>query len=297
VDLKRILKVLLSGMRPRTLILSFSPVLFAFLCVGVFSTYNALVGILCALTAVSLQVFSNFANDYADKGSDNTEINPVRARRFSETVSRKSLLIISLSFAGIAAIFGILTILITKNFALLSIGALSLLAAWFYSATKFAYGRFALGDLFVFVFFGPIACSGTEYALSGSVGALSLLLGSMHGILTASILMLDNIRDITRDAENGKITLANLFGAQISEKLLIAEYIIPIAVSTPVLLLYFQNTTPLILLVTIIWLIRVINLVKRARENKAPFSSLFNASLGYATIWCCALSLVLFLAA
>lgn len=128
----------------------------------------------------------------------------------------------------------------------LAVGAVSALASLAYSADPFPLGDRALGDPLFFVFFGVVSVAGTYYVQAASILAGPLPVGVPEGAigatvfvasvpvaaLTTNILVIDNIRDRTFDADKGEITLAVLLGDRWSR----AEYValLVLAYATPV---------------------------------------------------------------
>ncbi|HOB58295.1 MAG TPA: 1,4-dihydroxy-2-naphthoate octaprenyltransferase, partial [Rhodoglobus sp.] len=92
------------------------------------------------------------------------------------------------------------------------VGAVCILAAWFYTGGKRPYGYAGLGELFVFVFFGIVATAGTTFVLAGTVTVESWLAGAAAGFIACAVLMVNNIRDLAQDKLAGKRTLAVRLG-------------------------------------------------------------------------------------
>ena len=102
----------------------------------------------------------------------------------------------------------------TTNWWLLAIGAVSIVAAWFYTGGKRPYGYLALGEVMVFVFFGLVAVVGTTYVQIESAPAEAWYAGIGIGALACAILVVNNLRDIEGDRTVGKSTLAVRTGAR-----------------------------------------------------------------------------------
>ena len=115
------------------------------------------------------------------------------------------------SFA-VAAVAGLVLVLLTGHWWLLAVGAASVLAAWYYTGGRRPYGYRGLGEAFVFVFFGLVAVGGTGYVQTGRVTVALLLTGVWVGALTTAILVANNLRDLRGDAATGKLTLATRLG-------------------------------------------------------------------------------------
>ncbi|MGH3471816.1 MAG: 1,4-dihydroxy-2-naphthoate octaprenyltransferase [Nocardioidaceae bacterium] len=118
----------------------------------------------------------------------------------------------ALACFGLAALAGLI-LAVTSGWWLAVVGALAILAAWFYTGGPRPYGYRALGELSVFVFFGLVAVIGTAYVQTGSVsdGVLWTALGV--GSLACAILVANNLRDIPTDEATGKRTLAVVMGS------------------------------------------------------------------------------------
>jgi 1,4-dihydroxy-2-naphthoate octaprenyltransferase len=202
-----------AGARPRTLPAAVSPVLAGSGVAAFFGGFDVPGAALALVVSLALQVGVNYANDYSDgiRGTDHARIGPLRlvgsgvAR--PATVKRAAFI----SF-GVAALAGLALVLLTAHWWLLVVGALCVIAAWFYTGGKHPYGYLGLGELFVFVFFGLVAVCGTTYVQLGRVPPAALVAGVGIGALTCAILVANNLRDIVGDAVSGKRTLATRIG-------------------------------------------------------------------------------------
>jgi 1,4-dihydroxy-2-naphthoate octaprenyltransferase len=85
-------------------------------------------------------------------------------------------------------------------------------AAWTYTGGPLPYGYRALGEVFVFVFFGPVAVVGTVFVQTGTLPGLAFAVAVPVGLLIVAILVVNNLRDIQGDELVGKRTLAVLLG-------------------------------------------------------------------------------------
>ena len=95
---------------------------------------------------------------------------------------------------------------------LVAVGAVCIAAAWTYTGGPLPYGYRALGEVFVFVFFGLVAVVGTTYVQTGTLPGLAFAVAVPIGLLIVAILVVNNLRDIDGDALVGKRTLAVLLG-------------------------------------------------------------------------------------
>ena len=95
---------------------------------------------------------------------------------------------------------------------LVAVGAVCVLAAWFYTGGSRPYGYSGLGEVMVFVFFGLVAVVGTTYVQTETWSLDALYAAVGIGALASAILVANNLRDIPTDAEVGKRTLAVVLG-------------------------------------------------------------------------------------
>jgi 1,4-dihydroxy-2-naphthoate octaprenyltransferase len=86
-----------------------------------------------------------------------------------------------------------------RRLADLAIGVASILAALAYTGGPFPLGYHGLGELTVFLFFGPVAAVGTAFVASGALPTLALLASIPAGALVAAVLVVNNLRDRATD--------------------------------------------------------------------------------------------------
>ncbi|TQQ82660.1 1,4-dihydroxy-2-naphthoate polyprenyltransferase [Halonotius terrestris] len=222
--------------RPQTLPAAAAPVI-----VGVGLAVND--GVFAPLPAVAafigaalIQIGTNFANDYYDaiQGADTDD------REGFTRVTQSGLIepgrvkaAMYLTFAA-AVVVGSYLVYI-GGVPILIIGLLSVVSGIAYTGGPYPLGYHGLGDLFVFVFFGVIAVTGTYYVQAAAVLAAPLATTIPAGTVTleafvaslpiaaisTNILVVNNIRDKAEDETTGKRTLAVRFGYSFSR----AEYI------------------------------------------------------------------------
>lgn len=171
---------------------------------------------LTLLTAILLQILSNFANDYGDTihGADSeNRTGPERAVQ-SGSISPKAMQFAIVNTSVLTFISGCLLLYfsmpligIEAVLILLGIGILSILAAITYTASGKPYGYIGLGDLSVFIFFGFVGVAGSFYLNSGYIDWLILLPAASFGFFSVAILNINNIRDIASDIIAGKKTI------------------------------------------------------------------------------------------
>jgi 1,4-dihydroxy-2-naphthoate polyprenyltransferase len=200
--------------------------------------------LLCLAVAVAIQIAVNFANDYSDgvRGTDNHRVGPPRLTA-SGAARPRTVLAVAVVFGALAAAAGVILVVLTQQWWLLAVGAVALVAAWFYTGGKRPYGYMALGELFVFIFFGIVATVGTTVAQIGwdrvaSDPLLPLLAATAVGFFACAALLVNNIRDREQDALAKKRTLAVVIGdlpARITYSVLM---VLPFVALIPFILIY-----------------------------------------------------------
>jgi len=204
----------LAGARPRTLPAALAPVLVGTGAAAALDGFRPSTALLALVVALALQVAVNYANDYSDgtRGTDADRVGPMRLVGSGAASPKAVLLAAMLSFA-VAAVAGLALAALTSWW-LVAVGAVCIAAAWTYTGGPLPYGYRALGEVFVFVFFGLVAVVGTTYVQTGTLPGLAFAVAVPIGLLIVAILVVNNLRDITGDALVGKRTLAVLLGEQ-----------------------------------------------------------------------------------
>ncbi|MGP9487387.1 1,4-dihydroxy-2-naphthoate polyprenyltransferase [Glutamicibacter sp. 287] len=171
--------------------------------------------VLALLVGLLLQVGVNYSNDYSDgiRGTDDERVGPLRLTG-AKLAKPKHVRNAAFGCFGLAAILGLLLVILSASWPLLLVGVAAIFAAWGYTGGKNPYGYRGWGDLYVFIFFGLVATLGTTYTQIGQLTLASLLGAIGTGLIGCALLMANNVRDIPTDREVGKITLAVRLGEQ-----------------------------------------------------------------------------------
>jgi 1,4-dihydroxy-2-naphthoate octaprenyltransferase len=201
-----------AGARPRTLPAAVSPVLAG---TGVAAYDDGAVwwkALLALVVALALQIGVNYANDYSDgiRGTDAERVGPMRLVG-SGTASPGAVKRAAFLAFGVAAVAG-LALAATTAWWLVLVGALCVVAAWFYTGGAKPYGYLGLGEVMVFCFFGLVAVIGTAYVQTETWQLPALYAAVGIGAIACAILVANNLRDIPTDREHGKLTLAVRLG-------------------------------------------------------------------------------------
>jgi 1,4-dihydroxy-2-naphthoate polyprenyltransferase len=202
----------LEGARPRTLPAALAPVFVGTGAAAALSGFRLVPALLALVVALALQVAVNYANDYSDgrRGTDADRVGPMRLVGSGAATPRQVVLAAVLAF-GVAAVAG-LALAALSSWWLVAVGAASILAAWTYTGGPIPYGYRALGEVFVFVFFGLVAVVGTTFAQTRSLEGLAFAAAVPIGLCSVALLVVNNLRDVHGDAAVGKRTLAVLLG-------------------------------------------------------------------------------------
>jgi len=216
------LKSWIKAARLRTLPLAVSGILMGAALAGLDEGFSMKVTILAVVTALFIQIFSNFANDYGDfqKGTDNDKrVGPKRTVQGGEiTPAQMRIGMIVLALLSLAS--GIWLVAEgTKGLSLsvfgiyIALGVLALIAAFKYTAGSNPYGYAGLGDLAVFLFFGLLPVVGTYFLNTHQINWLIFLPAISIGLFSTGVLNLNNMRDISNDRNSGKNTIVVRMGS------------------------------------------------------------------------------------
>jgi 1,4-dihydroxy-2-naphthoate octaprenyltransferase len=219
-----------AGARLRTLPAAVAPVLVGTGVAVALDGFRLVPALLALVVALALQVAVNYANDYSDgtRGTDADRVGPMRLVGSGAATPRQVLAAAGLAFA-VAAVAG-LGLAALSSWWLVAVGAVCIVAAWTYTGGPVPYGYRALGELFVFVFFGPVAVVGTTFAQTRAVEGLAVAASVPIGLLIVAILVVNNLRDIDGDAAVGKRTLAVLLGDRATRLLFVGLFVVAFAV-------------------------------------------------------------------
>ncbi|MDC0955534.1 1,4-dihydroxy-2-naphthoate octaprenyltransferase [bacterium] len=254
-------KVWISSFRLRTLPLSISGIILGSALAYSNQYFNNTIFVFALLTTISLQILSNLANDYGDgvKGTDNNNrIGPERAIQ-SGLISS-----IQMKYAIITNVL-ILIVLITtllyfsfgtneylNLLTFFTLGIISIYSAIKYTVGNKAYGYYALGDLFVLLFFGFLSVMGSYYLYAKNL-EISIILPSFSiGLLSVAVINLNNMRDLVSDKLSNKITVAGKLGFANSKKYHFLILISSIVFSLLFILFFYYKPLSLIVIISYI---------------------------------------------
>lgn len=200
-------------MRLRTLPAVLAPLVLGTILAFLSGSFNFGMTILVVISAVSIQVGTNFANDYFDwkNGADtDRRVGPMRVTQAGKITPRAI-------WWGMVGVFGLAIaasagVIIHTGWPILVIGIFSIAMGILYTGGPKPLGYMGLGDVLVFIFFGPVATAGTYYVNTLSFTWTPVFLGAALGCMATAILVVNNLRDVVEDRSTGKNTLVVRFG-------------------------------------------------------------------------------------
>ncbi|MDZ7702566.1 MAG: 1,4-dihydroxy-2-naphthoate polyprenyltransferase [Halobacteriales archaeon] len=250
----------LMAARPHTLPAAASPVAVGVgvaLHEGVFAPLPALAAL---LGAALIQIGTNFANDYydAEKGADTDDRDGFTRVTAGGLIPAERVKRAMLTTFALAILVGVYLVYV-GGVPILVVGLASVAAGILYTGGPYPFGYYGLGDLFVFVFFGVVAVTGTYYVQAaaaapafplwlprGTVTATAVVASLPMAALITDILVVNNVRDRETDAAAGKRTLAVLIGYRWSRVEFVA--LLALAYAVPVWLWLGQDLAVVVLL-------------------------------------------------
>ncbi len=251
--------------RPKTLVIGISPVAIGATLAINQGIFSPLMFLFTLLTALAIQIGTNLANDYFDfiKGADTQErkgfMRVTQAGLVAPTRIKKAMIA---AFA-IACLSG--SYLIWQGglpIALLL--AVSIALGVLYTGGPFPLAYLGLGELFAFLFFGPIAVLGTYFLQTGTLSQEALIMGMPPGAFAMAFLIVNNVRDIEEDRLANKKTIAVRFGRTFGT----CQYFFSIFLSlVPILLFYTDHPFSLL---TLLILLPAIPLLRMMASHQDP---------------------------
>jgi 1,4-dihydroxy-2-naphthoate octaprenyltransferase len=216
--------------RPRTLPAAIAPVLVGTSLAIHVGKFHPLAFIAALLGAMLIQIGTNLSNDYSDarRGADTEDrLGPVRVTA-GGLVPPRQVLVATYATFGLAVLCGVYLIAVA-GWALLAVGAASILAGVLYTGGPKPYGYEGLGEIFVFLFFGIVAVTGSYFVQRRDLPWEAFVLAVPVGLLIAAILTVNNIRDIETDRRANKRTLAVRMGRKRTRVFFVAMLVLAFA--------------------------------------------------------------------
>jgi len=166
------------------------------------------------LGALGIQIACNFANDFFDarQGADTAErMGPVRAVA-AGLVSARAMLCATIIVIIVVVLPCVVYLVYRGGWPFVVLGAVSVILAFAYTGSRWSLAYLGLGDIFAFLFFGPIAVAGTYAAQAIAWSWIPAIAGCGVGLLACALISVNNLRDEPTDRLAQKRTLAVRFG-------------------------------------------------------------------------------------
>lgn len=238
--------------RPKTLMVGVAPVLIASAIAYYDHTFHFWSAFGCLLLALTIQIGTNFANDYLDflKGTDREDrLGPLRVTA-AGLVPPNIMRMATIAIFATSLLIGLLLAL-RGGTPMIAIALISVLCGYLYTGGPYPLGYNGLGELFVWIFFGPVAVCGTYYVQALDITLPVIIASCAPGFFGIVPIAINNLRDADTDVLSGKRTLAVRFGKPFA-RLIILAATLKAALIPPLLILFFQY--PLSILASLLFL-------------------------------------------
>ncbi len=172
--------------------------------------------LLTVIGMVVLHTAGNMTNDYFDvrSGLDQKDTSTAIYRPhplLEGQIGKKPFLVAVLALYATATAIG-LYLAYTRGWAVLVLGLLGALGAWTYTGPPFNYKSKALGEVGVFLLWGPLMVLGSYFVQRQAFSGPALMVSIPFGALVALVLLANNIRDVRTDSRQEVKTLPILLG-------------------------------------------------------------------------------------
>lgn len=208
------------AIRPKTLSASIAPVLLGSALAAKLGTVNEVLFVVALCCALSLQIAVNLANDWFDSrsGVDTAQrLGPVRVSQ-SKLINPRQMQG-AITLVTVVAVISGAVLVYHAGWPLFYCGIAALIAVFAYSGGPYPLASYGLGEITVLVFFGLLAVAGNTFLHLGNWPWQALAYGVSSGLISAAIMLVNNLRDIATDQQAGKRTLAVRIGDKACRKL------------------------------------------------------------------------------
>lgn len=249
--------------RPQTLFASLCPVLVVL--VSMTEAIDLPTALITMVSSLSLQILSNLINDYYDyrRGTDKQGRVGFKRALAEGDVTENQMLRACLITLGVALLTG-LYLVFQGGWVIIAIGLSALLFAWLYTATSFSLSYLGIADIFVFLYYGVIASSGTYYLQTGHFSLKMFYAGAVCGLISMCVLLINNLRDVDDDRRVGKRTLPVRFGRKAGIGLMaLVVLLMPLMAY-----LAFESLLPSLIILPGLLLLRAVHRAKGSAYNR-----------------------------
>jgi 1,4-dihydroxy-2-naphthoate octaprenyltransferase len=194
---------------------TFAPVLLGLAVAARVGVFDAVTAVITVVAASAVHLGLNVANDVFDtlQGADDANATPTKfsggSRVLQNTlVTIREMSMLAIGCYAVAAILGIVLLVMRGSPALVAIAALGFFISMAYTMPPFKLVYRGLGEISTAIGFGPVMLLGAYVVQSrGSLTLEALLVSIPVALLVAMILYVNEIPDRAGDAQAGKRTL------------------------------------------------------------------------------------------
>ena len=207
--------------RPISLPQSMLPALTAVALSAGLGSFSWIAAIACVFGVMFAHLGMNLLDDWFDyyKGSGEAR-QKVASEGFRGRMSKfpyltsgqatpKQLLGAVCVFLGIAAVMGCI-VLAVRGWMILWWMLAGFIIGYSYSGGPLKLGFRGLGEMVIFIMFGPLMMTGVYYAITGTVNPKIAWLSTAIGLLVTNIVYSHSVLDAIPDKKMGKVTMAHL---------------------------------------------------------------------------------------
>jgi 1,4-dihydroxy-2-naphthoate octaprenyltransferase len=170
-----------------------------------------------ALGVLFLHLAANTINDYYDWDTTDrinrfpTPFSGGSRSRLERVLSKQAFLYMAISFFVLSLLAGVVLAAMGRPLVLV-MGTAGAFCGFLYSARPFSFQSRGVGELTIFLAFGPLITLGMGYAACGVFTLEFFLLGIPNGFLVANILLVNEFPDFEADFSSGKKNLVVRLG-------------------------------------------------------------------------------------
>ncbi len=185
---------------------------------AVYGDFSWFLYLVTLVATVFLHAATNLINDYYDvkSGVDTREVATAQYRPHplvEGKLEARHVLLVSYLLYGLSSLIGIY-LAAARGWELMWIGVIGAFASLTYTAPPLKYKYSALGEISVFLMWGPLMVAGSFFVQAQEFSVNAFWISLPFGALVALVLLANNIRDIDHDREKGILTLAIVLGQQ-----------------------------------------------------------------------------------
>jgi 1,4-dihydroxy-2-naphthoate octaprenyltransferase len=183
---------------------------------AVYGDFSWLLYLVTLAGTILLHAATNLINDYYDvkSGVDTQEVataqyrpHPLVEGKLEAGHVRNAAYILY----GLSSLIGVY-LAATRGWELMWIGLIGALASLTYTAPPLKYKYSALGEISVFLMWGPLMVAASFFVQRQEFSINAFWISLPFGVLVALVLLANNIRDIDHDRDKGILTLAIVLG-------------------------------------------------------------------------------------